>query len=76
VHGEVDPAGDQRTVDLLGEVALAAQQGEVTGPQVGGGLDLHDLDRQAGRDLVQLCDHALRLCLSERIGASFGTDGQ
>ncbi len=47
MDGDVDPAGEERLVDLLGEQALAAGLGERTvGDPVAGGADRHDRERR------------------------------
>jgi hypothetical protein len=79
MHGEIDRAGKQRLLDLLGEQSLAADIGKppVLHP-VAGGADGHDLKRagraEAGMGRDQLVAHARGLDQRHRTAA--GPDAQ
>ena len=71
MHGEIDRAGQQRLVDLLGEQALAAEIAQRSGDAVAGGGDDAELDvalAQAMRRHQQRADMA-RLPERERAAA-------
>ena len=60
VNREIDPAVDQRLLDLLGEQAFAAEIGErPVAHEIARGADDHDLDRVV-RDVVRGGERGLR----------------
>ena len=72
VHGEIGLARQQRRVDLLGERALALDQGQIAHPLVAGGLHRHDLGAHCGMGDGQLGPDTLHL--GQRHGRVAGDD--